>query len=67
MAHNLSWIDPEDLRALVSETAYRRPEAELPAAPPRTFTPGGFVDPPPVRDAAAPRPVPTAPPLRPTP
>ena len=29
MAHNLSWIDPDELRTLVSETAYRRPE-ELP-------------------------------------
>ncbi len=26
MAHNLSWIDPETLRTLVSETAYRRLE-----------------------------------------
>lgn len=59
MAHNLSWIDPEDLRALVSETAYRRPQPEQPA---RTFAPRGFVDP-----APEPRPIPTAPPLRPTP
>ena len=34
MAHNLSWIDPEVLRSLVSETAYRRREAqEKPATP----------------------------------
>ena len=67
MAHNLSWIDPEDLRALVSETAYRRPEPQSPTPSARSFTPGGFVDPPPVREAAPPQPVPSAPPLRPTP
>lgn len=34
MAHSLSWIDPETLRTLVSETAYRRVQAERPAPSP---------------------------------
>ncbi|MCR9165864.1 MAG: hypothetical protein ACE37F_10285 [Nannocystaceae bacterium] len=63
MAHNLSWIDPEDLRALVLETAYRRPSAELPRAPAPSS--GGFVDAP----ASPPKTqqVPVAQPQRPSP
>ena len=65
MAHNLSWIDPEVLRSLVSETAYRRREAQEKPATPSTFVrmPPGDA---PTPSAAPEGGLTTAPPLRPT-
>lgn len=68
MAHNLSWIDPDDLRALVSETAYRSSEPEHAAPSARTSVNSGFVAPAPPREVAPPtRPAPATPHSRPTP
>jgi len=68
MAHNLSWIDPQTLRSLVAQTAYRRLEPEQ-AAPPSPARPVAVApstsDPPSVEPARTePAPMPTVPPLR---
>lgn len=61
MAHNLSWIDPEVLRLLVSETAYRRNEDE----PAVRGSQAEASAPPPPTSEPMPTPMPSAPPLRP--